>query len=143
MEWVPFYQTEIFTIKQQIKTFHFKIKSGMCDGVLIVTKEKSHNRGRRDHCRMVVGFTTTCAICLSPLKLWVWTPLRRGVLDKTLCDEVYQWLARCRWFSPVSSINTTNHNDLTEILLIVALNTIHQLTNLNQRQTHSNKPCTY
>jgi hypothetical protein len=62
MEWVPFYQTEIFTIKQQIKTFHFKIKSGMCDGVLIVTKEKSHNRGRRDHCRMVVGFITTYAM---------------------------------------------------------------------------------
>ena len=44
------------------KNVSFKIKSGMCDGVLIVTKEKSHNRGRRGHCRMVVGFITTYAM---------------------------------------------------------------------------------
>ena len=38
----------------------------------------------RDH--MVVGFITTyivCNQCLSPLMLWVWIPLRRGVLDTT------------------------------------------------------------
>jgi hypothetical protein len=38
--------------------------------------------------------------CLSPLTLWVRTPLRRGVLDTTLCDEVCQWLGAGRWFSP-------------------------------------------
>ena len=35
---------------------------------------------------MIVGFTTTYAIsqCLSPLKVWVRIPLRRGVIDTTL-----------------------------------------------------------
>jgi len=44
--------------------------------------------------RMAVGFTTICAIsvyhqqsCESESNSW------RGVLDKTLCDEVCQWLA--------------------------------------------------
>jgi hypothetical protein len=32
-------------------------------------------------------------ICLSHLTLWVRIPLRRGVLDTTLCDKVWQWLA--------------------------------------------------
>jgi hypothetical protein len=30
--------------------------------------------------------------CLSPLTLWALIPLRRGVLDTTLCDKVYQSL---------------------------------------------------
>jgi hypothetical protein len=74
-----------------------------------------------------------CDQCLWPLKLWVRTPLRRGVLDTTLCDEVCQWLAT-GWSSspgtPVSSTNktdrhdTTDYHDITEILLKVALNTI-------------------
>jgi len=45
----------------------------------------------------------------------------------TLCDEVCQWLATGRWFSPgtpVSSTNKTDCHDITEILLKVALNTI-------------------
>jgi hypothetical protein len=29
-----------------------------------------------------------CNQCLSPMKLWVQIPLRRGVLDTTLCDKV-------------------------------------------------------
>jgi hypothetical protein len=33
-----------------------------------------------------------------------------------------------RWFSPVSSINKTDRNDITELLLKVALNTINQPT---------------
>ena len=44
-----------------------------------------------------------------------------GVLDTTLCDNV------CQWFSlniPVSNINKTNHHDIAEVLLKVALNTI-------------------
>ena len=56
-----------------------------------------------------------CNQYLSPLTLWVRIPLRRGVLDTTLCDKVCQWLATGRWFSPstpVSSTNTTNsHNN--------------------------------
>ena len=68
--------------------------------------------------------------CLSPLTLWVWIPLRRGVLDihVTLCDKVCQWLTvgRCFFLSgtPVSSTNKTDSHKITEILLKVALNTI-------------------
>jgi len=40
-----------------------------------------------------------------------------------LWKKVCQWLATGRWFSPVSSINKTDHHDITEILLKVALNT--------------------
>jgi hypothetical protein len=45
----------------------------------------------------------------------------------TLCDKVCQWLATGRWFSPdtlISSTNKTDHHDIAEILLKVALNTI-------------------
>jgi len=68
-----------------------------------------------------------CNQCLSPLTLWVRIPLRRGALDTTLCDKVYQWLATGRWFfpgTPVSTTNKTDRHDITEILLKVALNTI-------------------
>ena len=67
------------------------------------------------------------------LKLWVRTPFRRSALDTTLCDEICQWLATGRWFSlgpTVSSTNKTDHHDISEILLKVALNTI-------------NHPCAY
>ena len=62
--------------------------------------------------------------CLSPLMLWVRTPLRRGVVDTTLCNKVCQWLATGRGFSPVSYTNKTDRHYITEILLKVALNTI-------------------
>ena len=48
--------------------------------------------------------------------------------NTTLCDKVCQRLATGRWFSlctPVSSTNKTDHQDITEILLKVALNTIN------------------
>ena len=60
-----------------------------------------------------------CIQCLSPLKLCV-----RMLLNTALCDKVFQWLATGRWFSPVSSNNKTDLDDITEILLKVALNTI-------------------
>ena len=47
----------------------------------------------------------------------------------TLSDEICQWLATGRWFSPstqVSSTNKTDRHDITEILLKVALSTIKQ-----------------
>ena len=68
-----------------------------------------------------------CNQCLSPLTLWVWIPLRWGILDTTLCDKVCQWLVTGRWFSPgtpVSSANKTDCHYITEILLKVALDTI-------------------
>ena len=75
---------------------------------------------------MVVGFTNTYGYnqCLSPLMLWVRIPLRRGVLDTTLCDKVCQWLAEGLWFSLLSSTNKTDNHDVAEILLKVAVNTI-------------------
>ena len=65
-----------------------------------------------------------CNQRLSLLKLWVWNSFRRGVLNTTLCENVFQWLAPGRWFSLVSSTNKTDHYDITKILLKVALNTI-------------------
>jgi hypothetical protein len=53
----------------------------------------------------------------------------RGVHDTTLCNAVYQYLVAGRWFSPdtsVSATNKTDHHNITEILLKVALNTINQ-----------------
>jgi hypothetical protein len=50
-----------------------------------------------------------------------------GALDTTLCDKVCQWLATDGWFSQgisVSSTNKTDHHNIAEILLKVALNTI-------------------
>jgi hypothetical protein len=85
-------------------------------------------RGRRSSDRLVVGFKTTCAIsvyhrysCEFESRSW-W-----GVIDTTLCEKVWQWLATGRWIYPstsVSSTNKTDHHDITEILLKVALNTI-------------------
>ena len=61
---------------------------------------------------------------LSPLLLWVRILLSREVLATTLCDKLCQSLAAGQWFSPVSSTNKTDHHDITEILLNMALNTI-------------------
>ena len=69
-----------------------------------------------------------CNQCISPLMLWVRTPLRWGVLDTTLCDKICQWLVTGQWFfpgTPVSSNNKTDSHDIAEILLKVALNTIN------------------
>jgi hypothetical protein len=68
-----------------------------------------------------------CSQCLSSLMLWVRLPQRARCT--TLCDKVCQWLAAGRWYSlgtPVSSTNETDRNDIAEILLKVALNTINQ-----------------
>ena len=68
-----------------------------------------------------------CNQCLPPLTLWVRIPIRRSVLDITLCDKVCQWPAAGRWFSPgtpVSPINKSDRHDIAKILLKVALNTM-------------------
>jgi hypothetical protein len=68
-----------------------------------------------------------CTQCLSPLMLLVRISTRARCT--TLYDKVCQWLATGQWFSPgppVSSTNKTDHHDITEILLKVALNTIKQ-----------------
>jgi hypothetical protein len=72
--------------------------------------------------------TSVCVINLSDfLASYILTPLRLGVLDTTLFDKVCHWLVAGQWFSqgtPVSSANKTDHHDIAEILLKVALNTI-------------------
>ena len=49
------------------------------------------------------------------------------IVDTTLCDKCCRSLAAAQWFSPGTSVSSTNksggHNK-TEILLKVALNTI-------------------
>ena len=58
----------------------------------------------------------------------------RGVLDATLCDQVYQRLATGWRFSPstpVSSTIKTDHHDIAEILLKVVLNTINLKKNVS------------
>ena len=75
--------------------------------------------GRRGRDRMVVWYITGLHMQS--------VPIRRGVLNTTLCDEVCQWLVAGRWFSPgtpVSSTNKTDHHDIAEILLKMVLNTI-------------------
>ena len=76
--------------------------------------------------RMLVGFTTTCAIsayhhlrCEFEPRSWL------GVFDTTLLDKVCQWLATGQWFYPISSTNKTDCHDIIEILLKVVLNTIN------------------
>ena len=52
----------------------------------------------------------------------------RGVLDTMLCDKGRQWLATGSWFSlgaPVYSSNKTDHHNIIETLLKVALSTIN------------------
>ena len=78
---------------------------------------------------VIVRYNYLCNQCLSPLMLWVRIPLRRGVLDTTLCDNVCKWLATGLWFSldiRVSFNNKTDRHNITEILLKVALNAINQ-----------------
>jgi len=61
-----------------------------------------------------------------------------GVHVTTLCDKVCQRLEAGPWFSPgtpVSSTNKTDRQDITEILLKVALNTIKQ-TKTKENKKH-------
>jgi hypothetical protein len=71
-----------------------------------------------------------CNQYLSPLKLFK-SRSWRGVLDTTLRDKAWRWLAagRCVSQGPqVSSTNKTDRHDITEISVKVALNTITLIT---------------
>jgi hypothetical protein len=83
-----------------------------------INKTKSYlSLGLHGRDRMVVGFTTNCAISAT----W------RGVIDTTLCDKslsvtfgrLVVFSRHCGFFH----LNKTDHHDITEILLKVALNT--------------------
>jgi hypothetical protein len=88
----------------------------------------------------VVEFTTTSAYhhysCEFESRSW------RGILDTKLCDKVCQWLAKGRWFSPGTTISTTNktdRHDITEIVLKVTLNTIKKFDSRNTTVWNTNK----
>ena len=66
-----------------------------------------------------------CNPSLSSLMLWVRIAIRARCT--TSCNDVCQWLATGRWFSPGppgSCTNKTDRQDIPEILLKVALNII-------------------
>ena len=68
-----------------------------------------------------------CNQCLSSLTLWLRISLWRGVLDTTLCDIFVSNLRQgCGFFCVLQfpPFNKTDRNNITEILLKVALNTI-------------------
>ena len=71
---------------------------------------------------MVVEFTTTCAIVAYHHLCCEFEPHEwRGVLDKTLCDQVCQSLATDLWISLGTPISATKV--VTEIFLKVVLST--------------------
>jgi hypothetical protein len=82
-------------------------------------------RGRCGRDRIVVGFTTPCAIspqhyysCEFKSDLWRVYSIQHYMI---------KFVSNLRWFSPgspVSSTNETESRDITEILLKMALNTI-------------------
>ena len=77
--------------------------------------------------RMVIGFTTTCAISVYNHKLCEFESRSlRGVLYTTL-KFVTEQLATGQWFSPgtlVSSTNKTDRHDIAEMLSKAPINTI-------------------
>jgi len=63
-------------------------------------------RGRRG--RMVVEFTTTCAISTYHHYR---CELETHSSDTTLFDKVCQWLTAGRWFTPGTLVSSTNKTD--------------------------------
>jgi hypothetical protein len=80
--------------------------------------------GRRCRDRMVVGFTTTFAI--NAYHHWSEFESHSGMVY-SIQHYVIKFISDLRQFSPstlISSTNKTDRHEITEILLIVALNTI-------------------
>jgi len=78
---------------------------------------------------MVVEFITIYAIGAYHHWCCEFESQSRRCLQLTLYDKVCHWVAAGWWFSPGPSVSSTNKTDLqniTEILLKVALNTIKQ-----------------
>ena len=86
-------------------------------------------RDRRGRDRIVVRFTTTCAISASHHYVVSWNPAHAEVysIQHYVITFVSDFRQTGRWFShgtPVSSTNKTDHHDLIKTLLKVALNTM-------------------
>ena len=87
--------------------------------ILTICNIQFFRGGRRGRNHMIV-------VQLMDITIKVVSSLR-GVLDITLCVKVRQWLTTGLWVSsgtPDCSTNKTDHHNITEILLNVALNTI-------------------
>jgi hypothetical protein len=104
-------------------------------------------RGCRGCDHMVVGFTITYIICMQSVpittKVVSWNHIHQswqGLLDIT-CDKVCQWFVTGPWFSPFSSTNKTDRQDITEMLLRVALNTINPTNHLQTEQWCLRRRC--
>ena len=85
-----------------------------------------------------------CNQCLLQLQLDVPIMLSQGLLVKTLCYKVCLLLAAGRCFSLgtlVSPTNKTDHHDIAEILLKVALNTIALTLTLNKNSVLIGRFC--
>jgi hypothetical protein len=85
------------------------------------------NRFKKNFCLFLNPIVQLLLFCsymsVIPIK-YVYT---KYINKWTICDKVCQWLAAGLWISPgtlVSFTNKTDHHDITEILLKVALNTI-------------------
>jgi len=72
-----------------------------------------------------------CNQGMSPLTLWVRTPLRRHQLDTTLCNKVCQWLGQVGGFLRPLRFPLPILLNATEILLKVAFSTINQTDHNN------------
>jgi hypothetical protein len=90
-------------------------------------------KGPGDSMSGVVGLPSNA---YKPITNTAWVPARLCKLQKectrlaAASDNVYQLLARDRWFSPgipASSTTKTGRHDIAEILLKVELNTINKL----------------
>ena len=99
--------------------FFDKVNKGIIKGCWSLTHSFAF-KGRRGCGRMVVGFTTTCAIsayhhysCEFEPRSW------RGVLKTTLCDKVCQCLVTGQWFSLGNPVTSTNKTDRHKIFLNV------------------------
>jgi len=89
---------------------------------LYLNSTEAIKRKRKCLCNRINNRSLYMQTCFCTLRSW-WS-----VLDATSCDSVCQWLEVGRWFSPgtsVCSTNKTDRHDITEILLKVAINTIN------------------
>ena len=103
--------------------------------MVVYMKYTSHCWGFLETSRSIPFHQTPSDEFTRSLPIVLLSNSRRGVLDTTLWDKVFQWFATSRWFSPgtpVSSTNKSDRHDITEILFKVALNTInHHPTTTN------------
>ena len=110
------YQSETILFSYQSETSLYSTLTSSvtsCSSYIlhIIIGGGGHGRGR-----MVVGFTTTYAISAHHhwcLMLWVRILIRARCT--TLCDNVCQWLATGRWFSPCLPVSYTNKSDRHDI----------------------------